>query len=593
MFRKLFVCSFLLIFAACSSDVPASLVTVTETLVPVTTSSFTSTATANPTETSTPQPHLSPMTYGPEAEDFPPGVNPLTGRAVQDPSLLQYPAVLVSISNMPVTARPQAGPGFAPWVYELFIGEGTTRFLNVFYGDFPRPIPNAGGGCEVREEIIHPGGAWIGNRVWLDENANGQQDAWEAGVGGVCVRLLSGTNRDVLAETTTDSNGYYVFEASDDDVSLQFVKPDAYEFTTQDIGDEDRDSDADSNGETKTFRADSTASFYDAGLMLLEEPLPTPSPVATGTPPNWFLPSVPYVGPIRSGRLTYNQIGGMFPNSCLVYASAAWDIGERLDACEIVYGVDMTTPNSALLPVSRLRELAEESLNPRQPVNYSGNIFSEELPANGIPADRMDVFYHAYTQSGWGYDPVSQTYLRWTDLADGTGALIPAIDRLTQRQMAFENVIVVFAEHERFRHNQLEIIFRLGLKNRAYLFRDGQAFEIFWSTENRSWETETGLMRPMHFVDARGNPVPLRPGRTWIHIMTPFSTVTDAGEGTWLLRFVQPHDPEDTPVPEPTRAPQFTPTRQATLESTPTPTLTWTPEYTPTLEATLSPEPTQ
>ena len=60
------------------------------------------------------------------------------------------------------------------------------------------------------------------------------------------------------------------------------------------------------------------------------------------------------MGPIRSGRLTYNQIGGPFPNSCLVYASAAWDIGEMLDACEIVFGVDKTTPNSALLPVTRL-----------------------------------------------------------------------------------------------------------------------------------------------------------------------------------------------------------------------------------------------
>ncbi len=76
----------------------------------------------------------------------------------------------------------------------------------------------------------------------------------------------------------------------------------------------------------------------------------------------------------------------MFPNSCLVYASAAWDIGEMLDACQIVYGVDKTTPNSALLPVTHLRELAEENLNPKQPVNYSGNIFSEELPKGGKPA---------------------------------------------------------------------------------------------------------------------------------------------------------------------------------------------------------------
>jgi hypothetical protein len=449
---------------------------------------------------------------------------------------------------MPFTARPQAGPGFAPWVYELYIGEGATRFMNVFYGQYPRSIPNIQGGCDVREEIIHPKGDWIGNRVWLDENANGRQEDWEAGVGGVCVRLLDGSSRQVLRETTTDANGYYALDRPEGGVILRFDISGPFQFTTPDIGDDDGDSDMDSNGETEVFAADSTASFWDAGLILADGVRPTPNPAATATP--WYIPAEDYVGPIRSGRLTYNQIGGMFPNSCLVYASAAWDIGEMLDACEIVFGVDKTTPNSALLPVTRLRELAEENLNPRQPVNYSGNIFSLEIPGGGKPASAIDVFYHAYTQSAWKYDPVSQTYLRWTDLADGTETLIPAVDRLSQRQMAFENVVVVFAEHHRYRHNQLEIDFGMGQKEPAYLFRDGQAFKIFWSTENRNWEKKTGLVRPMHFVDRQGNLVPLHPGRTWIHIVTPFSYVTDEGAGSWLVNFVQPYDPEDTPMPE-------------------------------------------
>lgn len=532
----------LLLLSACSAP---QVIQPTSTQLTIPTQ--TSTATETPAPTSTPQPRLDPVAHGPELEDFPAGVNPLTGRAVEDPSLLDLPAVLVSISNMPFTARPQAGPGFASWVYELYIGEGATRFMNVFHGEYPRSIPNINGGCEVRDEIIRPDGEWIGNRVWLDENANGQQDAWEAGVGGVCVRLLNGRSREVMDETATDSNGYYAFERPSDAVILQFEKSDSYQFTKQDVGDDDRDSDVDVNGQTKIFRADSTASFWDAGLIPIEGTSAIPNPSATSTP--WYIPTEDYVGPIRSGRLTYNQIGHMFANSCLVYASAAWDIGEMLDACEIVFGVDKTTPNSALLPVTRLRELAEENLNPRQPVNYSGNLLSDEIPEGGKPASAIDIFYHAYTQSAWQYDPISQTYLRWTDLADGTGTLIPATDRLTQRQMAFENVIVLFAEHNRYRHNQLEIDFRLGQKNFAWLFRDGQAFKIYWSTQNRDWEKKSGLVRPMHFVDAQGNLVPLHTGRTWIHIVTPFSSVSDKGNGDWLVQFVQPYDPEDTPTP--------------------------------------------
>ena len=499
-----------------------------------------------PPATSTPQTHLPTETYGPD--NFPSNVNPLTGREALEPSLLQLPAVLVSISNSPASARPQAGPGFAPWIFELFIGEGATRFMNVFYGDIPRSVPNILGDCEVLKNVIHPSGDWIGNRVWLDENENGLQDDWEMGVGGVCVRLLDGTSHEVLNETSTNSNGYYAFENPERDVIIQFVKPSAYQFTQANVGYEENDSDAEvRTGEIEVIRSDSTASFWDAGLILNKGVLPTPNPSATSTP--IYIPSETYVGPIRSGRLTYNQIGAMFPNSCLVYASAAWDIGERLDACEIVFGVDLTTPNSALLPISRLRELSQKNLNTRQPVNYSGNLFSYEIPEGGKPAEQISVFYHTYNQSAWTYDPISQTYLRFTDDADGKGILHPATDRLTGRQLAFENVIVVFAEHMRFRHNQFEVNFGNGQGNTAYLFRDGKAFKIRWSTTNREYEKTSGLRRPMHFIDSQGNLVPLHPGRTWIHIVTPGSSVTEEGSAEWLVRFVQPYDPPDTPEP--------------------------------------------
>lgn len=550
---------------ACTST-PIIEATPTETLKPK--DIISATASPLPSQTSTPQPHLSPITYGPELEDFPSGVNPLTGREVADPPLLRFPALLASISNMPVSARPQAGPGFASWVFELYIGEGTTRFMSVFYGEYPRAIPNANGGCKTREEITRPKGDWIGNRVWLDENENGRQDAWEVGVGGVCVRLLDGTSRKVIGEATTDSNGYFAFDRPDVEAILQFVKPESYRFTQPDVDDDDRDSDADvSTGETEIFQADSSASFWDAGLTgeaVSEAPTPTSTPAVTGTPPNWYIPSEPYVGPIRSGRLTYNYIGSMFPNSCLVYAGAATDVGERLNLCAIILGVDKTTPNSALLTVTRMRELAERSLNPGQPVNYSGNLFSDSVPVGGQAAQTIRVFYHAYTQSGWQYDPISRTYLRWTDRADGTGEMIPATDRLTERQQAFENVIVVFAEHNRFRHNQLEIDFHLGQRQPAYLFRDGQAFAIYWSTANREWEKTTGLLRPLHFVDAQDHLVPLHPGRTWIHIVTPYSSVTEQGNAEWLIRFVQPYDPTDTPIPADTPIPSETPTPSET-----------------------------
>jgi hypothetical protein len=74
-----------------------------------------------PTDTPTPEP-------GP--------INPLTGLPVEDPDSLENRPLLIAVSNFPVSGRPQAGLSFAAQVWEVYIGDGQTRFLAVFYGDY-------------------------------------------------------------------------------------------------------------------------------------------------------------------------------------------------------------------------------------------------------------------------------------------------------------------------------------------------------------------------------------------------------------------------------------------------------------------------
>jgi uncharacterized repeat protein (TIGR01451 family) len=53
----------------------------------------------------------------------------------------------------------------------------------------------------------------IGNAVWLDENGDGVQDAGEAGIANITVRLCSDAAcTSVLQTTTTDANGGYAFK---------------------------------------------------------------------------------------------------------------------------------------------------------------------------------------------------------------------------------------------------------------------------------------------------------------------------------------------------------------------------------------------
>jgi len=92
------------------------------------------TLTFTPTLTATLDPSLCypQESYGPTA--FPEDVNPLTGTCAGDPALLERRPLLVKISNLPRSVRPQWGLSLADIVYEYYTEEGTSRFAALFYG---------------------------------------------------------------------------------------------------------------------------------------------------------------------------------------------------------------------------------------------------------------------------------------------------------------------------------------------------------------------------------------------------------------------------------------------------------------------------
>ena len=225
--------------------------------------------TATATLTPTPQPTLAPSTFGPDEEDFPEDINPFTGLPVADPELLRQPALLVSITHFPPEVRPQGGLSFAPWVFEYLIATGTTRFAAIFHGQVPYPEAPLTGGCDVRMEPFEQEGILLGNRVWQDQNADGVQSPEEPGLGGVCVNLYD-EGGELIQQTTTDSNGYYGFNVEAGTYTIEFVKPEGWNFTEPNVGDENNDSDAEQNsGRTEAIQVDSDVRLWDAGLLPL------------------------------------------------------------------------------------------------------------------------------------------------------------------------------------------------------------------------------------------------------------------------------------------------------------------------------------
>jgi hypothetical protein len=455
--------------------------------------------------------------------------NPLTGLHVADPALLQLPALLVSISHFPVDARPQAGLSFAPYVFEIYITEGATRFLTTFYGKFPAPEVPIVGNCEVRRERFTQTGLIVGNRVWHDENQNSLQEDWENGIGGVCVNLYDATGT-LVQQTTTDSNGYYGFNIEAGNYTLEFLKPPDMEFAQRDAGEDAKDSDVDpATGRTEPRDIHASLLDLDAGLILLRMPPPTSAlPLAK-------------VGPVRSGRMVYRHIAAFFPDSCLIYAFASAEVLEHLPKCAFV---DHDVQGGGyMLEISEMIRLAQESKKPEQKIDYSSNIYSVEAPEGGVDASQLHVYIAWLNQSAWNYDPLYQSWWRYVDYADqGTpGDVHAEVERLTGRQLHFENVIVLFAKHEVISPTNLEIRMEQDWLGDALLFRDGKMYKIRWSTVATDEEFQSGRRKPIRFLNLDDQtPFPLKPGKTWILVVTPETTVAEKAAGEWLLQFVQP-----------------------------------------------------
>ena len=456
-------------------------------------------------------------------------VNPLTGLPVADPSLLQLPAVLVSISHFPVNARPQAGLSFAPYVFEIYITEGATRFLTAFYGEFPTPEAPIVGNCDVRRDLFAKTNLVLGNQVWLDSNKNSIHDPWERGVGGVCINLYD-KNGDLLQQTTTDSNGYYGFNVEPGKYYVAFYKPPEMEFVQKGAGDGENDSDVDPDtGYADAVDVSSSLLDIDAGLISLTSP-----------PPMSELPPAK-VGPVRSGRLVYADIAAFFPDSCLIYAFASAEVLVHLPQCFFVQ--HDIQGGGYMLDISQLVQLAHDSKKPDQTIDYTSNIYSEQPPPGGQDASRLHVYIAWLNQSEWRYDPLSQSWWRYVDNADpeAAGIVRPEVDRLTGRQLQFENVIVLFAKHDVISPTNLDIHLEQDWVGDALLFRDGKMYKIRWSTVASDEEVQTGRRKPIQFFNLdEKTPFPLKPGHTWITVVTYDTTVVEESSGQWLVQFSQP-----------------------------------------------------
>lgn len=322
-----------------------------------------------------------------------PGViNPLTGEPVDDPASLTRRPLLVAISNFPPSAREvQSGLSLASQVWETYIGQGMTRYLVLYYGDYQQELD------EILESRLGEGGSGFA------------------------------------------------------------------------------------------------------------------------------------IGPVRSGRVAFEDIKTLFPHALLITAGASEEVKQQLSNRLSVYSDDPSTTNAAGIAATELEALSGSEVDPQ---DYAGLIFDADPPAGGAAAPFVRILYNRYNQIGWTYDAEGGEYLRSQDRADDTPTLVPTLDHLTGEQLGADNVLVLFARH-RFVNAartivEMELVYVRDRK--GLLLRDGQVYPILWSTPGGRLELS----------DVEGNPVALRPGLSWFEVVSY--------ESTWdpeqaVVRFHNPPGP--------------------------------------------------
>ncbi|HEY4689467.1 MAG TPA: DUF3048 domain-containing protein [Anaerolineae bacterium] len=180
--------------------------------------------------------------------------------------------------------------------------------------------------------------------------------------------------------------------------------------------------------------------------------------------------------------------------------------------------------NLFVSPAALWAEATRRGLN--QPQDLTGMVFSIAPVGSGSPAAQVVIPYRA-ERAEWRYDPSATTcssqtgcYLRWSD-----GAV--HIDALNGQQISAANVVIVYANHvEDVRyledvaaggHYSIQIQIWNDPGNpslpggRVQVLRDSQVFEGKW--------TRPGRFEMLAFIDAAGNPIPLKPGITWFQMV--------------------------------------------------------------------------
>jgi hypothetical protein len=160
--------------------------------------------------------------------------------------------------------------------------------------------------------------------------------------------------------------------------------------------------------------------------------------------------------------------------------------------------------------------------------------FEKQTPSDGEDGNSVVVRYSSDDYHKWEYNPTNGYYDRYHDSAPDTGegeTFELLKDRYNDKPVTAENVVIIFAPYSFFKREPEMMLIDLDGFGKAYVFRDGQAYNVNWARVNE------GEIISLTYED--GSRFPLKPGSTWFDIVGQTSPILEESPN-WRVQFQTP-----------------------------------------------------
>ncbi len=251
------------------------------------------------------------------------------------------------------------------------------------------------------------------------------------------------------------------------------------------------------------------------------------------------------VGSVRSGRLIDLEVPAMY-GALFAYSGSSAGVKDQIRSSDLfpqqIAAPDFGTGEPYFYRNPReglafehtlftnpkvLRQLADEreiNQRPEHPVLMS---FSDAAPTWGQAVSSFDINYlPRMCTAEWVYD---EGLGKWRRSVTGQAHT----DYLTGEQITASNVVVIYAHHietdileDTWGGGHMSIQIQVWGGGPALVFRDGQMYQGHWKREGRD--------HMLTFWDQWGNPIPLKPGNSWIQLV-PLDTESEEIETGHLV----------------------------------------------------------